>query len=191
MTGFMNSDGSSLIGGLNPSSIGQALQVDVSGNLLIQDFIRQATIAGKAFIATNGCPSQNANTYGFSVFNPANSGKSILIYSARQASGASGTFIQLSAITADPAFDQAATPINCKLGGAASAIATHVTWSDNNQSITGTAIIAEPGPQNNAVDLLSDSRILLLPAGSAHGVIAFMTTFGNGYFAQSIRWIEF
>ena len=35
MTGFMNSDGSSLIGALNPSNQGQALQVDGSGNLKV------------------------------------------------------------------------------------------------------------------------------------------------------------
>lgn len=35
MTGFMNNDGSALVGALNPSSVGQALQVDGSGNLKV------------------------------------------------------------------------------------------------------------------------------------------------------------
>src|SRR6266700_650039 len=35
MTGFMSADGSSLIGALNPSNVGQALQVDSNGNLKV------------------------------------------------------------------------------------------------------------------------------------------------------------
>ncbi|HEY4385615.1 MAG TPA: hypothetical protein VGN34_14240, partial [Ktedonobacteraceae bacterium] len=35
MTGYMNADGSALIGGLNPSNQGQALQLDGSGNLKV------------------------------------------------------------------------------------------------------------------------------------------------------------
>ena len=35
MTGFINSDGSALVGALNPSNIGQALQVDAAGNLKV------------------------------------------------------------------------------------------------------------------------------------------------------------
>lgn len=33
MPGFLNSDGSELMGGLNPTGLGQALQVDASGNV--------------------------------------------------------------------------------------------------------------------------------------------------------------
>lgn len=189
--GFVSSDGSDLVGGLNPSGVGQAIQLDASGRLLVQDFIRQSTVLGQAYAATNGCPSLNANTYALSVFNPSNSGKNILIYSVRQANGSGSSFQQLSAVTSDPGYANTATPVNTKLGGAASAIATHVTYASTNQSITGTALLAEPGPQNNAVELLSNSTVILLPNGSANGLILFMTTFGNGYFAQSMRWIEF
>jgi len=187
--GFTNSDGSDLIGGLNPSCIGQALEVDASGRLITQDFIRQAVIAGQDFIVNNTSPSLNANTYALSVFNPANSGKSILIYSVRMANGGGPSIQQLTTGTSDPAYGNSATPINTKIGGAASAIATHVTYATTNQSVSGTVLIIEPGPQNTPVEMLSAP--VLLPAGSAKGLIAFMTTFSNGYLAQSMRWIEF
>src|SRR5690349_11394682 len=35
MTGYINNDGSALIGGQKPSGQGQALQVDTAGNLLV------------------------------------------------------------------------------------------------------------------------------------------------------------
>src|SRR5438270_13556110 len=35
VSGFMNSDGSALIGGLLPSGVGEALQLDAAGNLKI------------------------------------------------------------------------------------------------------------------------------------------------------------
>jgi hypothetical protein len=35
MTGFIDSDGSALVGALNPSNVGQALQVDATGNLKV------------------------------------------------------------------------------------------------------------------------------------------------------------
>src|SRR5579883_1204271 len=35
MTGFMSSDGGEIAAGLNPSGVGQALKLDVSGNLLV------------------------------------------------------------------------------------------------------------------------------------------------------------
>ena len=191
MTGFMNSDGSSLVGGLNPSGIGQAFAVDALGKLLTQDWLRQATIAGQAFIATNGCPSLAMNNYAMSVFNPANSGKSILIYSVRLSNGSGSSFQQLSSVTVDPAYGNTATPVNTKLGGAASAIATKVTYASTNQAITGTDLIAEPGPQNTAVELLANGATILLPAGAANGLIAYITTFGSGYVSECMRWIEF
>ena len=92
MTGYMNSDGSALIGALNPSNQGQALQVDGSGSLKVasgvsnpvvtQDQIRAWINNGQGFSATTGklmAPGQI--TGGFSVFNPAASGKTLLVYS--------------------------------------------------------------------------------------------------------------
>ena len=35
MSGFIDSDGSALVGALNPSNVGQALQVDATGNLKV------------------------------------------------------------------------------------------------------------------------------------------------------------
>jgi hypothetical protein len=35
MSGFIDSDGSSLVGALNPANVGQALQVDAAGNLKV------------------------------------------------------------------------------------------------------------------------------------------------------------
>jgi len=56
MPGFLNPDGSELTGALNPSSVGQALQVDASGNLKV-------TIGGggASTILNQASATQNAN----------------------------------------------------------------------------------------------------------------------------------
>lgn len=56
MTGFIDSDGSALVGALNPSSVGQALQVDASGNLKVTNGGGGATV-----LLNQASAIQNAN----------------------------------------------------------------------------------------------------------------------------------
>src|SRR5690348_2083068 len=58
----------------------------LNGALSVQDWIRQLTLQGKGFTGTTGVINQAAGTYPLSIFNPASSSKSILIYSLRLAS---------------------------------------------------------------------------------------------------------
>ena len=56
MTGFIASDGSELVGALNPASIGQALQVDASGNLKVTN-----GGGGASTLLNQASAAQNAN----------------------------------------------------------------------------------------------------------------------------------
>lgn len=56
MPGFLNPDGSELIGALNPASVGQALQVDAAGNLKVS-----AGGGGASTVLNQGSSAQTAN----------------------------------------------------------------------------------------------------------------------------------
>src|SRR6266581_4870764 len=88
MTSYMNPDGSGLVGGKLPSGVGQALQLDADGNLKITN----VPGPGSQFIVTSGllATSMNNNLLvcPLSLFNPANSGKTLRIFSIQVAGNA-------------------------------------------------------------------------------------------------------
>lgn len=64
MSGFIDSDGSALVGALNPSNVGQALQVDAVGNLKVTAGGGGATTA---LNQASGAQTVNGNTADLSV----------------------------------------------------------------------------------------------------------------------------
>ena len=56
MSGFVSSDGSSLVGALNPANVGQALQVDAAGNLKVT-----AAGGGASTVLNQASAAQTAN----------------------------------------------------------------------------------------------------------------------------------
>ena len=56
MSGFIDSDGSALVGALNPSNVGQALQIDAAGNLKVTN-----GGGGSTTILNQASASQNGN----------------------------------------------------------------------------------------------------------------------------------
>ncbi|MBO0790785.1 MAG: hypothetical protein J2P36_07525 [Ktedonobacteraceae bacterium] len=189
MTAYLNSDGSGLVGALNPSLVGQALRVDAAGNLSVQDFVRAAIMQGKGFIATTGLLNLAAGTYPLSIFNPANSGKSLLIHSVRMSSGGSSINAQLNLVTTNPSFASAASPANARPGSGSSAASA--TFASTNQAPAGTIIQIEQGAQNVVSEQPGSGAAILLPAGSANGLVAYITTFATGYLAITASWLEF
>jgi hypothetical protein len=194
MTNFMNADGSGLVGGLNAAGVGQALQLDASGNLQVQDWQRQLAQQGKVFIGGTGLLSSGtgANTYGLSIFNPANSGKTILIYSVRASSGTASSnsiSLLLQATSSNPAYSNAATVSNVRGGGAASAIASTCTFSSSSLSISPPYMQVEisTGP----IDALSNGGYIVLPASSANGLLVLLQTYASGLNNITARWLEF
>src|SRR5579884_29964 len=150
MPGFLNPDGSELVGGLNPSNTGQALKIDANGNLYVNlgpnnidglgnlgvnTAAALATYSGKAFVASDNLISAAAaGSFPMAIFNPSNSGKTILIYSIRVGCANAGYDVLLKSITSDPAYNTTAVVTNKSLGNVNSAIAGHITY--NSASLT-------------------------------------------------------
>ncbi len=189
MTGFINQDGSALIGGLLPSGIGQAVQLDQFGNLTFQSWLAAMILQGKGFTASIGLLNVAAGNYPLCVFNPATSGKNILLYSIRAVTGTSSMTTFLQSVTTDPAFASAAAVTNAKLGGPASALATTCTFASTSQTLTPPYNQVEVSTQ--PLELLSNGHALLLPNGSAQGVMIFLQTYTAGFNSLTARWIEF
>lgn len=194
MTNFMNADGSGLVGGLNSAGVGQALQLDASGNLQVQDWQRQLAQQGKAFIGSTGLLNSGtgANTYGLSIFNPANSGKTVLIYSVRASSGTASSnsiSLLLQATTTNPAYANAVVVSNVRGSGAASAIASTCTFSSSSLTISPPYIQVEIS--TNPIDVFSNGGYIVLPAGSANGLTVLLQTYASGINNISARWLEF
>jgi hypothetical protein len=194
MTNFVNADGSALIGGLNPVGVGQALQVDGGGNLQVQDWVHALTLQGKAFSGTTGLlnSATGTNTYPLSIFNPANSGKSILIYALHASSGTSSAnsvtvFVQNT--TVNPGYGSAANVVNARMGGAASAIAASCTFTTISQVIGSPYMLLEVS--TNPIELLLNGATILLPSGSANGITLFLQTYAAGFNNITARWLEF
>ncbi len=205
MCGFVNSDGSVLGGALNPANVGQALQTDASGNLKValansvsaptitEDQVRAWIANGQGFIGSTGMINSAAGTTNnpLCIFNPAVSGKNILIYSFIVSSGSAGqngmsAFIKYVAI--DPAYSSPAVVTNCSAGGPTSAIAGSCTFTSNTVTIVSTIqFVASNAP----IELLTNGSALLLPSGSANGVTVYMQTYETGISGITAKWIEF
>jgi hypothetical protein len=190
MTSFTNADGSGLVGGLNPASIGQALRLDTSGNLLVMAWNQAMNANGSAFMASNGLLNSVAGNYPLAVFNPATSGKNVLIYSIRVSTGTGSSNGFLQVVTTNPAYGSAATVTNKRLGGAASAIAANCTFASTSQTLNPPFVRVELLTTYPA-DLLSNGSTIMLPKGSANGLIAWVTTFNGGYSSITMEWIEY
>ena len=189
---FISQDGSGLVGGKLPSGAGQALALDSLGNLLVslQDPALAQITSGQWFYGTTGQMNSASGTVDApcSIFNPANSGKNVLITSIIVSSGTGSLVGILFAATVDPAYASAYLLQNANLGSAVVSV------------ISGTFVhtnTAEPAGefrrlyQQNAVEMIPNSYGILLPKGSAHGVIAFMETYATGIGSISSLHAEF
>jgi hypothetical protein len=190
MTSFTNADGSGLVGGLNPAGTGQALRLDAGGNLLVVSWHQAMNINGNAFMASNGLLNAVAGNYPLAVFNPASSGKNVLIYSIRISTGTGSSNGFLQVITTNPAYSSTALVTNKRLGGAASVIATNCTFTSTAQTLNPPYVRVELLTAYPA-ELLSNGSAILLPNGSANGLVAWITTFNGGYSSITIEWIEY
>lgn len=171
----------------------------MAGAMITEDVIRNFTLAGKAFSATttkNLAPG--AVTLGFQLFNPANSGKTLLIYSLLILSAAAGihdirmTTADVSSIAGWSGNNVAVTPVNNKGGGAASV----ATCGYSNTSITGgllgssretTACTA-----NSPVETLTNGECILLPSSaSINGLAVYFNATGSNNWAITAEYLEF
>ena len=206
MPGFLNPDGSELVGGLNPSNTGQALKIDANGNLYVilgpnnvdglgnlgvNTAAALATYSGKAFIASdNLINAAAAGSFPMAIFNPSNSGKTILIYSIRVGCANAGYDVALKTITADPAYNTAAQVNNKSLGNMTSAIAGHITYNSASLTAPGVPYLRWEPYTKSPTEIL-DMGPIILPFGSSHGATVWLTVYGAGNLSCNIEYIEF
>ncbi len=206
MTSFMGPDGSSLSGGLNPSGIINGMNLDAAGNLKVspggnpvtnpaitEDQIRAWITNGQGFSASTGILNSAAgtNNYPLSVFNPNNSGESILLYSIQVSNGSGGMTALLQLVTSNPAFANQITPINMKAGGPNSALpAAAITATTTNQALV-TPYEQVVTLASATLELLTNGAAILLPNGSNNGLVAYVQTYGAAINSILMRWVEF
>ncbi len=172
---YLNPDGSGLVGGLLPSGKGEALQLDASGNLKVTNIPGP----GSQFIVTSGLLATSVNNNllvcPISLFNPANSGKTLRVYSIQFAGNAqvfAAFGIDANSLyldTTDPAggagFTRTLTPSDLRTSGATSAAS--VSGSANNLSTavapSGTQIEVFTVPGGNSgttLELLTNGAVI-------------------------------
>lgn len=195
--GYIGNDGSALAGGLSPSGIIQGLKVDQNGYLAIEDMIRLLTMNGQAFSATttkNNAPG--AATLGFQLFNPANSGKSLLIYSLILNYGGL-SFHDFRITTADVSSiagwtNAAITPVNNKAGGPASVATAGYSNTNLTGALLGSAREVIGVPSTQSVEALTNGECIYLPAGaSINGIALYVNATGTNNWSVTAGYLEF
>ncbi len=178
---------------VDQSDANKALKINADGTLnakAIADYVR----AGQSFTATIDLlnAAANTNNYPLGIFNPANSGVNVLIYSIQIVNGASAATALVKRITSAPGYTSstAARVTNDLHGGTASAIASNVTTSTTSQTLPGTydqvSIVV-----GNTTEMLTNGASILLPSGSAHGISVYIQTYAAGFNSITARWIEY
>lgn len=177
---------------------------------LTDDVLRELLRKGKGYAAasvSNGLKQTSANNNlivcGLSLFNPANSGKTLLVFRLEAMApvgtgdnqGIASTGNEIRLITADPSGGAGYTDVitAVKLLTTSAASVASVCSSANNIS----ASIAPAGrlyadfflSPNNLLALLSGSEIIPLPPGSGLQVNLLVTNSGNS-FNVNARWLE-
>jgi hypothetical protein len=202
MSGFTNPDGSMISGGILPSgatpstrsSPGQALALDELGNLLVslQDPSLAEIRNGQLFYGTTGQESLANATVDSptSLFNPSNSGKSLLIKSWIVSSGTGSIVGIMFFTTVDPAYGSSLLVKNANPGSANTSVAS-ATFDHANNSEPGAGEFRRIYNQYY-IEMIPSGYGILLPKGSAHGITTFMESYATGGIgAQSLLWEEF
>ncbi|GCF11210.1 hypothetical protein [Dictyobacter arantiisoli] len=176
----------------NGTSLDRA--IGLNGVPSMQNWVRQLALQGHAYLAQSGLQSSGTGTndYPLSIFNPAASGKTILIYSIRIMAGTAGAnsiVARLKFTTTDPAYSGSATVSNLKAGGASSAIAGSCSFATSNT--TPVAPFLQIDIANGPLELLQNDQILILPSGSASGLSVFLETYAAGSYCCSVKYVEF
>ena len=165
--------------------------VDTYGSMITVDKIRDWLFNAQAFYGTTGNESfTNAtNDTPTSLFNPSNSGKNIFITSWIVSTGIGALVGYMFFVTTDPAYANSLLISNAKAGGAASVASG--TFINTNQSAPG------GGTQFRRIyglyqqEMIPSGFGILLPKGSANGIVTQMETYANGIGGQSLAWLEF
>jgi hypothetical protein len=177
-------------------ALSQFLTKDSTGEQVATQAMAEAVAAfiamGKGYSASTGIISAAASTnnYPLSVFNPSSSGKSLAIYSVQFANGSGGATGLLQMTDTNPAFGSQITPISDLGSGSASALpGAAVTSTATSQSLAGSfkqvaTLFAD------TVEVLTNGAMIVLPAGTNSGLVAYLQSYGVGINSVLIRWVE-
>ncbi|GCE13308.1 hypothetical protein [Tengunoibacter tsumagoiensis] len=191
MTGFINADGSALVGGTTLTGLGQALQLDAQGNVLTQSALLASLQQGKGYTATTGLLNVAAGNYPLCIFNPASTGKTILIYSLYASSGTASVnsiSLFLQTVTVNPSYPGSANVTPNRIGATPSALNSSCSYSNTSQTLT--APYAQVVINVTPIEFLSNGAILLLPPGTSTGFVVFLQTYASGFSSITARWLE-
>jgi hypothetical protein len=155
---------------------------------------------GQGFVVNGrGLTSTTANLFNcaLSLFNPAASGKTLLVYSLRaMVSTTANTLSQWNLTTTDPGnstgITTQLTPVH--LPGATSPSTVATAWQTANNNTT---TVTAPGTKAEEFlpvalqeyEILQGGAILALPAGNGIAVMLLVGTAG-GYFQSCAKWVE-
>lgn len=155
--------------------------------------IGKLILNGQSYAATTGQVTVGGTsiTVGVGLFNPANSGKNILIYSLRFSNAGGSSMLNLYTITSDPAYASALTVNNLKVGGSASAIASHITYQNAATTVVGTVLDVGELPQASHVEQLTNGSAILLPSGSATGLAIYDFVANAQAWSATFKYVEF
>ena len=182
---------------LNNGTQGGLAQGDTLMNLKTTDFMRSATEAGIAFFATTTllATATNANlNVGFALLNN-NTAKTARITSIQIQCANAGTASLAKTSAADASLTNAITPVNPNFGSANTSLMTVASSpAATTTSATGSGTVIEEYAYvvSATQELLTNGRVIILPAGQVTGIeiLLFVSTAGNKY-SVNIEWVEY
>ena len=209
MSGFVNPDGSELVGGQKSGGGGQSLQLDTFGNLLVN----LAQLGSSAIGAANPLPTMEqlrgliAAGQGFTAFAQAANiaagqaaalslyanaiSKNILIFRISTGTGQGGSNCKIAHQSSDFALGTAATANNLAPTSANASTLSTLT-SSTTATVAGTVLDYSLLPANNTIEVLQNNEVLLLPAGTQHAIAVFTTVVGAAAVGfVSVSWVEY
>ncbi len=164
------------------------LERSSSNPLPTNDQVAAMILAGKAFVASTGKQTSTGNfTEGLSVFNPANSGKTLYFFSAKTGTGNTAWHGLYAGIAADPALGSSLTPNN-EFGGGAASVAS-ASYTNAAASITPAGTLHEEIQVAGGwtTEFLDIDEMIICPPG--YGVEIAVVTATNAWVA-TLKWWE-
>ncbi len=203
MSGFTGSDGSALVGGLNPSGIAQAAGVDAQGRWLTTDQVRAYVAAGQAFRATTGqVATGGANAWIGLQLVANNPALNIIVYNILVWCNASSSDVRLYQNPGSTLTDGGLTTNllagiqNQNLGSATTSLLSALNGSPASTTQAtpanaGTYVLGGGVSGNSSLYLLQNGSQVWLPKGkqSTLGIYLIEGTSGNKA-GISIEWVE-
>lgn len=203
MSGFLGSDGSALVGGINPVGVAQAAGVDAQGRWLTTDQVRAYVANGQGFRATTGQIATGAANSWIGLQLVANNpALNIIIYNILVWCNASSSDVRLYQNPGSTLTDGGLTLnllpqiSNQNLGSSTTSLLSALNGSpagtsQANPANAGTYVLGAGVVGNSSLYLLQNGSQVWLPKGkqSTLGIYIIEGTLGNKA-GISLEWVE-